>query len=138
LSAVLKVDYAIADLQHYLRAWAWRARQWKVRLGYPTQAPFVRIMRPVVSWDSTEDQLAQSDEMFDEIAGFIFDAIDAEVDRLPTMKRAALKLAYLREVDYAVYHSNRMTNRDARRIARDVEVELIPRMRARGVVLGGK
>lgn len=137
MSAVLKEDYAIADLQHYLRAWAWRARQWNAKLGYPTQAPFVRIMRPVVGWSSSEDLMAEIDEAFDKVSNFVFDAIDAEVERLPTMKRAALKLTYLREVDYAVYHSNRMTNIDAKRIARVVEAELVPKLRARGIVLGG-
>ena len=135
MSAVLKD--ALADLQHYLRAWAWKSRQWRSRLGYPPQAPFVRVMVPVVAWSSSEDQQAESDEAFDEVAGFVFDAIDAEVERLPTMKRAALKLVYLREVDYAVYRSNRMTMSEAHKYTNEVEVELIPRLRARGVVLGG-
>lgn len=98
----------------------------------------VRVMVPVVSWSSSEDQLAEADEAFDKVSSFVFDAIDAEVDRLPAIKRAAIKLTYLREVDYAVYHSNRMTNREARRMAREVEPELIPKLRARGVVLGGQ
>ena len=135
MSAVLKD--ALADLQHYLRAWAWKSRQWRSNLGYPRQSPLVRVMRPVVSWSSAEDELAETDEAFDSVSGFIFAAIDAEVDRLPTTKRAALKLTYLREVDYAVYRSNRMTNREAKHIASEVEVELIPKLRARGVVLGG-
>lgn len=135
MSAVLKD--AIEDLRHYLRAWAWKSRQWRVNLGYPPQSPIVRVMRPVVSWSSTEDLMAETDEAFDKVSSFVFDAIDAEVDRLPSLKRAAIKLTYLREVDYAVYRSNRMTNRDARRMAREVEFELIPKLRARGVVLGG-
>lgn len=135
MSAVLKD--ALADLQHYLRAWAWKSRQWRAKLGYPPQSPFVRVMRPVVAWSSSEDLMAETDEAFDKVSGFIFDAIDAEVDRLPALKRAALKLTYLREVDYAVYRSNRMTNREARQMAREVELELIPKLRARGVVLGG-
>ena len=81
--------------------------------------------------------MAETDEAFDKVSSFVFDAIDAEVDRLPTMKRAALKLIYLREVDYAVYQSNRMTTSEAHRYTRDVEIELIPRLRARGIVLGG-
>lgn len=135
MSAVLKD--ALADLQHYLRAWAWKSRQWRAKLGYPPQSPFVRVMRPVVAWSSSEDELAESDEAFDKVAGFVFDAIDAEVDRLPAMKRAALKLVYLREVDYAVYRHNRMTMTEAYRHTRDAEVELVPKLRARGVVLGG-
>ncbi len=94
-------------------------------------------MRPVVAWSSSEDQSAEADEAYDDIAVFIFDAIDAEVDRLQSLKRAALKLIYLREVDYAVYHHNRMSMQEAKRLAGEAELELVPKLRVRGVVLGG-
>ena len=124
-------------MRYYLRAWAWRSRQWRARLGYPPQSPIVRVMRPVVAWSSSEDQSAEADEAYDDIAVFIFDAIDAEVDRLQSLKRAALKLIYLREVDYAVYHHNRMSMQEAKRLAGEAELELVPKLRVRGVVLGG-
>lgn len=131
-----EVDSAIADLQHYLRAWRWRQKRWDAKLGYPSQCTFVRCMRPVVAWDSTDDPNATMDEAFDSVSTFILDAIDAEVDRLPTPQRAAIRLIYLRETDYAVYRSGRMDLREAARLCSEAEAALVPKLRVRGVVLG--
>jgi hypothetical protein len=132
-----KGDPALDDLRYYLRAWRWRSRQWGAKLGYPTQSPFVRVMRPVVSWDSVDNPNNTADDTYEQVSSFILGAIDAVVDGLPTLKRAAVRLTYLRETDYAVYKSNRMDEKECRRLCDEAELEMIPLLRAKGVVLGG-
>jgi hypothetical protein len=142
VSAAMRImepyDTSLEDVRYYLRAWRWRTRQWAPNLGYPTQSPTVHLMRPVVSWDSTEDPNASADEAYDQVSTFIVQAVDRAVDELPTDQRAAVKLTYLREVDYAVYRSGRKTMEEVRRLCDAAEKALIPLLRARHVVLGGR
>lgn len=137
MSAVLKEDRSLDDLRYYLRAWRAWVRSWRAPLGVPSATPIVQLMRPVVAWDSSADQHAQADEIADEVGGHILRAIDAEVESLPTLKRAALRLVYLNEVLPAVFHSGRMSREEVRRLCAEAEVEMVPRLRVRGVVLGG-
>jgi hypothetical protein len=131
MSAVLAPlpDHALDDLRHYLRAWRRWVRDWRAPLGYPGAVPFVREMVPVVSggWDTHDE----------EVDSHILRAIDAEVESLPVDQRAAVRLVYLNEVASAVFRSGRMSMETARRLCYEAEVEMVPRLRVRGVVLGG-
>ena len=84
-----------------------------------------------------DDQLEEPYRYEEEIEDSILRAIDAEVDSLPTIKRVAVRLIYLREQGSAVYRSGRMSVEDAYRLCNQAELEMIPRLRVRGVVLGG-
>jgi hypothetical protein len=131
LSAVLAPihDRALDDLRYYLRAWRRWVRDWRAPLGYPTSVPFVREMVPVVSggWDTHDE----------EVDGHILRAIDAEVESLPADQRAAVRLVYLNEVTSAVFRSGRMSMESSRRLCYEAEIRMVPRLRVRGVVLGG-
>lgn len=86
-------------------------------------------MLPSVSaYDEIED---------DDINAIVMRAIDAEVESLPAAKRAAVRLVYLNEEVAAVFRSNRMSMQEARRLCAEAELEMVPRLRVRGVVLGG-
>lgn len=129
LLAAMRTDPALDDVRFYLRAWRRWVRQWRAPLGYPTAVPFVHQMLPSVSsgWDD-HDQ---------EVETHILRAVDAEVESLPGLKRAAVRLVYLNECLPAVFRSGRMTTAESRRLTNEAEVEMIPRLRVRGVVLGG-
>lgn len=118
---------ALEDVQYYLRAWRSWVRAWRAPLGYPTAVGWVGQMLPSVSWD---------DEIYEEVDASILRKVDAEVESLPPDQRAAVRLVYLNEVLPAVFRSCRMTTETARRLCRQAELEMIPRLRARGVVLG--
>lgn len=120
---------ALEDVRYFLRCWRRWVRGWAVPLGYPSEAPFVRHMRPVVAWDGSDEDL--------EVDAFILRAVDAEVEALAPKPRAAIRLVYLNEVLPEVFRSNRFTKEEARRLADFAEAEMIPGLRARGVVLGG-
>ena len=98
-------------------------------MGYPPEAPFVREMRGTPAWSSEDSD--------PEIDAEIMRKINAEVESLSTLKRAAVRLVYLNEVIAAVFNSHRMTNQEARRLCDQAEIEMVPRLRVRGVVLGG-
>ena len=84
-----------------------------------------------------DDALEEPYRFDEEIEDSILRAVDAEVDSLPTIKRVAVRLIYLREQGSAVYRSGRMSVEEAVRICNQAELEMIPRLRIRGVVLGG-
>ena len=130
-------DLAQRDVQYYLRAWRRWVRSWTPALGYPHEAPFVKHMVPVVSWDSSEDQLAQADEADQQVAEFVLRAVDTEVEALATLKRAAVRLIYLNETAPAVFRSGRMSLERAAYLCEVAELEMIPGLRLRGVILGG-
>jgi hypothetical protein len=86
-------------------------------------------MRPSVAWDGT-DQEAETDQ-------WILRAVDAEIESLGSLKRAAVRLVYLREVMPAAFRSGRLSMEEAVRLCNEAEVEMIPGLRKRNVVLGG-
>jgi hypothetical protein len=94
-------------------------------------------VNPPVGCGNMDDQLEEPYRYEDEIEDSILRAVDAEVESLPTIKRCAVRLIYLREQGSAVYRSGRMSVEEAVRICNQAEVEMIPRLRIRGVVLGG-
>lgn len=129
MSAVLKEDLALSDLRYYLRAWCRWVRAWRAPLGLPGAVNWVTHIIPTVSGGET---------ISDEVDGEILHILDAEIESLPAMKRAAIRLTYLREEPgMAVFRSGRMTVLEAKRLCAEAEVEMIPRLRVRGVVLGG-
>jgi hypothetical protein len=128
-NAVRREDPALADLQYYLRAWRRWVRSWSAPLGYPSQCTFVRHMKPTVAWDGSDHEI--------EVDQWILRAIDAEIEGLDGRKRAAIRLVYLNEVMPAVFRSLRITEVEAKRLTNEAEVEMIPRLRVRGEVLGG-
>lgn len=124
-----KTDSALEELRYLLTQWRRWVKSWQAPLGYPSQSPFVRIMRPAVAWDG-QDQESETDQ-------WILRAVDAEIESLPNLKRAAVRLIYLREVLPAVFRSGRMSAEEATRLCNEAEYEMIPGLRKRGVVLGG-
>lgn len=127
--AMRREDPALEDLRFYLRAWRRWVRNWAAPLGYPPEAPFVRSMRPTVAPDGADQD--------QEVDGFILRTIDAQIESLPARKRAAVRLIYLNETLPAVFNSCRMTMQEARRLTSEAELEMVPLLRVRGVVLGG-
>lgn len=128
MNAPIRCD-GVDDLQHYLRAWSRWTRAWRAPLGYPTQAPFVRAMPATPAW-GTED----SDP---EVDGEIMRHINSVVEGLSNVKNAAVRLIYLRETMAAVFQSTRMPIWQVKTICQEAEVEMVPKLRARGVILGG-
>ena len=122
-------DPALEDLRYYMRAWRRWVRSWSAPLGYPSQAPFVRAMKPTVAWDGSDAE--------QEVDQWILRAVDTEIEGLPVKQRASVRLVYLNEIMPAVFRSLRITEGEARRLTAEAEVEMIPRLRIRGVVLGG-
>lgn len=121
---------ALDDLRYYLRQWRRWLRAWRPNLGYPHSANFVSQMIPVVAED--EDDAEQVDP-------FIMQSIDAEIANLPKLSQVAVRLVYLREIPgMATITNNRLPLADARKVAESAERELLPKLRKRGVVLGGK
>lgn len=137
MGAALKMDRSLEDVRYYL--WAWRRwiSGWRAPLGFPGAIPTARLMVPTVAWDSTDNAGAEADEIADEIGGHILRAVDAEVESLPANKRAAVRLTYLNEALPAVFRSCRMERDEVRRLCAEAEVEMVPKLRIRGVVLGG-
>lgn len=129
LNAMRREDPALEHLRYYLKAWRRWIKNWAAPLGYPGQCTFVRHMTPTVAWDGSD--------VDEEVDDFILRAIDAQVESLAPRARAAVRLVYLNEVLPAVFSSNRMSMEEAVRLTNEAEVEMIPLLRARGVVLGG-
>ncbi len=124
-------DCAVDDLRHYLRAWSRWVRAWRAPLGIPSTVAIVSRMIPTVdSWSSHED----TDET---IEAHILREVDREIERLPPNQRAAVRLTYLNETLPAVFRSARMSQEEVRRLCNLAEAEMVPRLRIRGVVLGG-
>lgn len=89
-------------------------------------------MVPHISgWSHPED----IDEQVD---NHVMHALDREIENLPADKRAAVKLVYLNEILPAVFRSLRWQRETVNRLCSEAEVEMIPRLRVRGVVLGGR
>lgn len=132
MSAVPKPDRAADDVRFYLKAWRRWVRGWRAPLGYPSVCAFVRAMRPTVD--------PERQDFEEEVDQWILRAVDAEVESLSPMKRAAVRLIYLNEILPAVFRSARagVSNlEECRRLASEAELEMVPRLRLRGVVLGG-
>lgn len=127
--ALKREDPALEDLRYYLRAWRRWVRSWSAPLGYPSQCTFVRAMKPTVAWDGSDQEI--------EVDQWILRAVDAEIEGLQPRKRASIRLVYLNEVLPAVFRSIRITDGEARRLTTEAECEMIPKLRVRGVVLGG-
>lgn len=129
MMALRKEDLALQDLRYYLRAWRRWVRAWRAPLGYPSAVPFVMEMMPGVSaYDEIEE---------DDITAIVMRSIDAEVESLESDKRAAVRMVYLNEVMPAVWRSARWPQEKVYRLCDQAELEMIPRLRLRGVVLGG-
>lgn len=124
----MKNDRALDDVRYYLRAWRSWVRAWREPLGLPGAVNWVGHMMPTVSWDET---------IYEEVDAAILRKVNAEIESLPADQRAAVRLVYLNEVLPAVFRSCRMTSETARRLCGKAETEMVPRLRARGVVLGG-
>ena len=130
---------ALNDLRHYLRAWRRWTRSWRPGLGYPPSWPLAKVPnKPAVSCGNVEDALEEPYRFEEDIEDHILKAIDAVVDSLPADKRAAVRLVYLREEPgMAVFRSGRMSLEVAAVLCNAAEVEMIPMLRLKGVVLGG-
>lgn len=128
--AVRAEDPALGDVRFYLRSWRRWIRSWRAPLGYPSQVVWVRVMPPTPAWEASD--------MDEEVEGWIMRAVDASVEDLEPVKRASVRLVYLNEILPAVFRSNRISESEARRLTYDAEVELIPKLRLRGVVVGGR
>jgi len=130
MSARPREDPALADVRYFLRLWRRWVRSWRAPLGYPSQVAWIRVMPPTPAWDASD--------MDDEVDEGIMRAVDAAVESLEWRKRASVRLIYLNEVLPAVFRSNRLTEKEARRLTDQAEVELIASLRIRGVVVGGR
>lgn len=128
LATQREVHGALEDLRYYLRCWRRWIRAWRAPLGYPPTVPWVKVMPPTPAWDSAD--------MDQEVDEFVLRAIDAEVESLSARGRAAVRLVYLNEV-LPVFRSCRMSEEEAVKLTNEAELEMIPRLRVRGVVLGG-
>ena len=82
---------------------------------------------PAWSYDDTDP----------EVDSFVLRAINAEIESLPVNKRAAVRQTYLNEILPSVFRSGHLSQEEVRRLCTEAEVEMIPRLRVRGVVLGG-
>ena len=123
------VNAALADLRFYLRAWRAWTRAWRAPLGLPSAVAWLKVMPPTPAWSY--------DDTDPEVDSFILRAINAEVESLPVAQRAAVRLMYLNEVLPSVFRSARLSQNELRRLCSEAEAEMIPRLRVRGVVLGG-
>lgn len=122
-------DTGLNDLRYYLRAWSRWVRAWRAPLGLPSCVSMVGQMLPSVSgWSHDED-------IDDSINAHVLREIDREIERLPALERAAVKLFYLNEVLPAVFRSNRMTMVQMRELCIRAEREMLPKLIVRGVVL---
>lgn len=132
-------DFALEELRHYLTSWRRWERAWKPKLGYPSAWPMASIpSKAAVSCGNMDDALEEPYRYEEAIEGHILKAIHAVVESLPANKRAAVRLIYLREEPgKAVFRSGRMTLEEATRLCNEAEIEMIPKLRARGVLLGG-
>ena len=120
---------ALADLRYYLRAWRAWVRAWRAPLGFPSAVAWLRIMPPTPQWGS--------DDTDPEVDAYILRVINSEIENLPAEKRAALRFTYLNEGLPAVFRSGRLSREELRRLCDEAEVEMVPRLRVRGIVLGG-
>lgn len=91
-------------------------------------------MKAVVSWGNQDDSFHETSDDVDE---WIVKAVDAEIESLDKEHRSAVRLVYLREEYGAVFRSNRMSMERAALLCDEAELQMIPRLRAKGVVLGG-
>jgi DNA-directed RNA polymerase specialized sigma24 family protein len=118
------VSRALDELRYYLRAWRSWVRAWRAPLGLPSSVAWLGVMPPTPAWDV--------DDADQNVDSFILRAIDAEIESLSPKKRAALRQYYLNEA----LSAGKSTREEASRLCSEAEVEMIPRLRARGVVLG--
>ena len=123
-------DTSMDDLRYYLRAWSRWVRAWRAPLGIPSCVSMVEQMLPTIDGWSDHEDINES------IEGHVMRAIDSEVEKLPILHKAALRLTYLNETLPAVFRSNRLSREDAKRLCQIAEQDLIPKLRLRGVVLG--
>ena len=72
-----------------------------------------------------------------EVESGIMRAVDAVIEALPAPQRAAVRLTYLNETLPAVFASNRHSREEVKHLCREAELEMVPMLRVRGVVLGG-
>ena len=128
MNAVPKMDRALDDLRYYLRAWRAWTRAWRAPLNYSSCVPWLRVMPPTPAWEAQDDD--------HQVDAYILRAISAEVESLPALKRAAVRLVYMNEVLPAVFRSGRMKRDEVFRLCDEAELEMIPKLRVRGVVLG--
>lgn len=126
----LKADMkaALSDLRHYLRAWRNWLRGWRPNLGAPHQAPFVRLMKGVVSWSNPDDAYHENSDKVDEN---IMRTLDVVIEGLNQHHRCAVRYVWLRE-------HNRLSAMQASRLCDEAEIDMVGLLRDRGVVLGGK
>jgi hypothetical protein len=95
-------------------------------------------VNPPVGCGNMDDQLEEPYRYEEEIEDSILRAVDAEVESLPNIKRIAVRLIYLREQGSAVYRSGRLSLEEAYHLCNQAELEMVPRLRVRGVLLGGR
>lgn len=119
---------SVDELRYYLRAWRSWVRAWRAPLGFPSSVAWLGVMPPTPAWEC--------DDADPTVDSFILRAVDAEVESLPPMKRVAVRQCYLNEAHTAVQSTGKMSREEARRLCDEAEFEMVPRLRARGVVLG--
>lgn len=112
----------VEELQFYLRAWRAWVRAWRAPLGAPSAVPWCQVIHPTPSWDVDDGDPG--------VDTFILRAVDAEIESLPPNKRAAVRQFYLNE------SIARMPQDTMRALCTEAEIEMIPKLRSRGVVLG--
>ena len=123
-ASVKVISRSLDELRYYLRAWRSWVRAWRAPLGLPSSVAWLGVMPPTPAWDV--------DDADPNVDSFILRAIDAEIESLPPNKRAALRKYYLNEA----LSQHRLPPEELRRLCAEAESEMIPRLRARGVVLG--
>lgn len=138
LSKPTQLEAEIEHVQYLLKEWCRWERGWKPALGAPGCSPIVRLpMKPAVSLGNVDDALEEPYVHSEEVEDRILNAVAASVDDLQPIKRSAVRVIYLRETLAAVFRSNRITMSDAARLCAEAEIDLIPLLRNRAVVVAG-
>lgn len=130
---------ALSDLRHFLRCWRRWIRGWRPNLGYPPEVPWLRLIKATTlgignADDYADEFWAQSEEVDD----YILRTVDAVVESLQPLNRAAVRMVYLREIGPAVLRTGRMSMAEASLLCDAAETQMVPALRAKGIVLGGK
>ena len=118
----------LEDVRFYLRQWAWWTRRWRPGKEWPRSC-LDAILAPQAAWDSGEDQTAESDERGALVDEHILHSVEQCVAQLDLTRRCALRHFYLRE------HMDIPVN-EARTILKQAEIDLIPLLRRRNVLIG--
>jgi hypothetical protein len=120
----------IEAVRYLLRQWVRWKRRWRPALGYPRGVPYLDGILGAI------DSYTEGEDYDDRIEATTVRAIDQAVENdLTAMQRLALMLRYMNELGPSVWRSNRVPHEQARRIADEAEIALIPALRRRDVAV---